>query len=652
MFKNAKLSIQINLITLIGVIGFVISTVLIASSLNKIVDYQSNQVDAANALLEADELKYLFLNSRRNEKDFIIRLQEKYIQKHAETVNGASKLVLKLREYHAGETQAQKVTQDLIEKLDMYESQFQRVAQLWRQLGLTEKDGLQGSLRKSVHEVEEALNHFEDRELAVIMLMMRRHEKDFIMRRADKYIGRMDKRLAEFKDAIVFSSVPPDARADILSKMDAYHADFKEYATKRLLVVEETKKLSETFAQAQPFLDELVKLTLADFSQSSQASVNTAENSERMLIIVQLIGAVLMLISGLLIAKGIARPISEISDIMTNLSDGQRNIDIPNQKRSNEIGDMCRAVGHFQEKLVEGEDLQRQQAEEQAKQVQRAAKITEVTKQFEENVARVLTRFKESIGEMSSAASTVSQSAGHVNNESDAVAAAATQASSNVQTVSSASEELAASIREIGTQVSQSTQISSEAVVEAKKTNEKVRNLSNQADKIGEILKIIGDIAEQTNMLALNATIEAARAGDAGKGFAVVASEVKNLATQTAKATSEIEAQIKQIQGSTGEAAEAIGAITKTIANMDEISSAIAAAVEEQQAATAEIARNVEEAAQGTEMVTNSIHNVSDAANQSALAAESMRQSSDELSEEAYELNTAVDGFVGEIKSL
>jgi ABC-type transporter Mla subunit MlaD len=278
------------------------------------------------------------------------------------------------------------------------------------------------------------------------------------------------------------------------------------------------------------------------------------------------------------------------------------------------------------------------------------AELVKVANGFEQRVGQLVQQLATAATVLETTARSMSGTAATANQQTARIAGAAEAVSSGVQSVTAASEELASSIGEIGRQVAESTKITNKAVSNAQHTDTVVRALADGANRIGHVVGLITSIAGQTNLLALNATIEAARAGEAGKGFAVVASEVKNLASQTTKATEEIGQQISQIQSATNEAVAAIHEITATIEQVSAISATIAAAVEQQNTATGEIARNVARTAQAANDVAANISGVSRAGDETGTAAADVLSHATNVSHRSNDLSKEVNRFLADIR--
>ncbi|WP_158240483.1 methyl-accepting chemotaxis protein [Telmatospirillum siberiense] len=351
--------------------------------------------------------------------------------------------------------------------------------------------------------------------------------------------------------------------------------------------------------------------------------------------------------------RGLIRPILVLTTVTHHLAEGDLTVVVPGRERRDEMGTLAKAIDVLKEKSVEAAHLrvaQDRMKMEAAK--ERQAAMHALADGFESSVKKVVDSMGASVSDMENSANVLSLAAEEANGRTTSAAVAAEETSANVSTVSAATEELFSSIQEISRQISQSSMIATDAVSEAERTNQAMAALEDSVKRIGDIVELINSIASQTNLLALNATIEAARAGEAGKGFAVVASEVKSLATQTARATEDIQAKVAEIHTMTGSAVSAIRGIGETVGRMNEITTTVAAAVEEQGAATQEIAGSVHQAAEGTRQVSDDVSVAQRAASKTGSVAANVLGAAGSLAQEAERLRAEVDCFLQGVRAV
>ena len=460
------------------------------------------------------------------------------------------------------------------------------------------------------------------------------------------------------------ATIPADA-AEERASFEEIQGNFAEYAelNERYVALSRASQdaeagalfrgqMDEIYIEVGGELDKLIDRNNADADAVNDD--NDATFARTWWIVGALVAALVAVALGLTAFSllGVIRPIARIVAAMTTLAGGDKESAIPFTDRRNELGAMAKAIQVFKDNMIEADRLRAEQEElKKRAEAERRQGMLDLADQFESAVGGIVNGVTAAATELQATAQALSATAEETSRQSTAVAAASEQTTQNVQTVAAATEELSSSIREISNQVTESTRIVAGAVTQAEDTNGKVKGLADAAQKIGEVVTLINEIASQTNLLALNATIEAARAGEAGKGFAVVASEVKNLATQTGRATEEIAGQVKAIQDSTESAAQAIQAITVTINRVNEISTAIASAVEEQGAATQEISRNVQEAASGTAEVSTNITGVTQASQQTSAGSTQVLSSANELAANGERLKKEVDTFLHTVRA-
>jgi methyl-accepting chemotaxis protein len=653
---SLRLTHKITAIGVIGVIGVVLVGSLHLYGESAVAVYRA-AAENARAISELNrKVEIELLESRRAEKTFLLRNDpENAADLHIEIGNSLAADIHTLHEKIAalGKSDMARRIEAMSASLKQYQMHFASVVQQNRKLGLDERSGLEKQLRISVHEMEAKIAELHEPALLIGMLMMRRHENDFMLRRDRKYGDEMKKSASEFATGVENADIPAIAKTNLRQKLADYQRDFFAWMDTALTSADVTDAMVKSAEAVEPIIDDIsrgVEKIRLEAERSNVAERNTIQL--QMEIAILLIACAVMGM-GLFIGRSVSKPLSAMTAAMIELARGNFGIVLPGLGRSDEIGEIAQAVETFK---INAEQKARDEAEAKIRQdhalaQQRKADMVRLADDFESAIGEIVDIVSSASTELEASAGTLTSTAVRSQELTNMVAAASEEAAANVQSVASATEELSSSVNEISRQVQESARMANEAVAQVHKTNDRVSELSKAAARIGDVVELINTIAGQTNLLALNATIEAARAGDAGRGFAVVASEVKALAEQTAKATGEIGLQITGIQSATRDSVNAIEEIGGTIEKLSEISSTIAAAVEEQGAATQEISRNVQQAAKGTMQVSLHVTDVQQGAGETGSASSQVLSAAQSLSGESNRLKLEVGKFLDSVRA-
>ncbi|MFH1339862.1 MAG: methyl-accepting chemotaxis protein [Pseudomonadota bacterium] len=491
------------------------------------------------------------------------------------------------------------------------------------------------------------------------MLSMTNEEK-LAMEKTAVTVVESNMKIRQAYEAMISSPEERKLYADWVQLWESYKKGTEDVMTLSRKIVGEfpyeaqelnTRTVNKIGLEADSVLKKSIDLNNAGADKAARKAAD--DYASAFMILAAVLGAAI--IAGIAVSFYLVRDVSSgIASIVTPmqaLGKGDLSADVPHQGEKTEIGAMADTLQVFKQALIAKRAADEAAAADAEAKIERGRRVDSITRDFESMIGEIVETVSSASTELEASAGTLSATAGRSQQLTATVAAASEEASTNVQSVASATEELSSSVNEISRQVQESARMATDAVGQARVTNDRVSELSKAAARIGDVVELINTIAGQTNLLALNATIEAARAGEAGRGFAVVASEVKALAEQTAKATGEIGQQITGIQAATQESVNAIKAISGTIEKLSEISSTIAAAVEEQGAATQEISRNVQQAAQGTQQVSSNITDVQEGASETGAASSQVLSAARSLSGDSSRLKLEVGKFLSSVRA-
>jgi methyl-accepting chemotaxis protein len=297
---------------------------------------------------------------------------------------------------------------------DEYQKQFAAFQQNEVKLGLNEKLGLSGTLRNSVHDIEGKLNEVDNSRPAAGMLMMRRHEKDFMLRRDRSYFEEFLKRATDFAKAVAASDLSPAMKAEIQDKLQKYRTDFVAWADGAEQSAASASAMSQAYAQIEPVIEEIAKDIQQRYEGAQAQDAETIASLKRWMLSALVLTIAIVSTVSLTISRSVTRAIKSMVQAMVRLAKGNMEVEIPGVGRRDEIGEMAGAVDVFKANMIEAERLRVEQAEIERRQAaQRKADMHRLAGEFEAAIGEIVETVSSASTELEASAGTLTVTAEH-----------------------------------------------------------------------------------------------------------------------------------------------------------------------------------------------------------------------------------------------